>query len=74
MTEVKAEGNILNSKKYPQITDDTLNFILPSHSADEDRLNFDKMSVVFEDLNMFESFYIKHHFNGNFLVFQTKIL
>jgi hypothetical protein len=72
MTEVKAEGNILNEKKYPQILDNTLNFVLPSHSADDDRLNFDKMELVFGD-SEFESFHIKHHFNGNFLVFQVKL-
>ncbi|MBI4546651.1 MAG: hypothetical protein HY707_01620, partial [Ignavibacteriae bacterium] len=32
MTEVKAEGNILNPKKYPEIADNTLNFILPCHN------------------------------------------
>ncbi len=42
MTEAKAEGNIMNSKKYPEIVDNTLNFILPSHNEDEDRLNLDK--------------------------------
>ncbi len=73
MTEVKAEGNILNTKKYPEIFDDTLNLILPSHSEDEDRLNLDKMNVVFDNLNSFKIFQIKHHFNGNFLVFQTAI-
>lgn len=73
MTEVKAEGNILNTKKYPEISDDTLNLILPSHSEDEDRLNLDKMNVVFDNLNSFKIFQIKHHFNGNFLVFQTAI-
>ena len=73
MTEVKAEGNILNVKKYPEIFDDTLNLILPSHSEDEDRLNLDKMNVVFDNLNSFKIFQIKHHFNGNFLVFQTAI-
>lgn len=73
MTEVKAEGNILNPKKYPQISDDTLNFILPSHNADEDRLNVDKMNVVFGDSALFKTFHIKHHFNGNFLVFQTNL-
>lgn len=72
MTEVKAEGNILNEKKYPQIIDNTLNFVLPSHSADDDRLNFDKMELVFGGVR-FESFHIKHHFNGNFLVFQVKL-
>ncbi len=73
MTEVKAGGNILNSKKYPEISDDTLNFILPSHNEDEDRLNIDKMNVVFDSLDSFEIFQIKHHFNGNFLVFQTNL-
>jgi hypothetical protein len=71
MTEVKAEGNILNQKKYPEILPNTLNFILPSH--DEDDLNVDKMSVVFGDLAPFKIFPIKHHFNGNFLVFQQTI-
>ncbi len=73
MTEVKAEGNILNPKKYPEVPDNTLNFVLPSHSEDEDQLNIDKMSVVFDDLNSFGVFHIKHHFNGNFLVFQTNL-
>ena len=73
MTEVKAEGNILNMKKYPKILDDTLNLILPSHSENEDRLNLDKMNVVFDNLDSFNIFQIKHHFNGNFLVFQTSI-
>ncbi|MBX7169923.1 MAG: hypothetical protein K1X72_03125 [Pyrinomonadaceae bacterium] len=72
MTEVKAEGNILNSAKYPQILDNTLNFVLPSHSNDEDRLNFDKMKLVFGNEN-FDNFHIRHHFNGNFLVFQIKL-
>lgn len=72
MTEVKAEGNILNERQYPQIIDNTLNIVLPAHSADEDRLNFDKMNLVFGN-EEFESFHIKHHFNGNFLVFQVKL-
>ena len=73
MTEVKAEGNILNSNKYPEISDNTLNFILPSLIEDEDRLNIDKMNVVFGNLDSFDIFQIKHHFNGNFLVFQTNL-
>jgi hypothetical protein len=76
MTEVKAEGNILNSNKYPEILDNTLNFVLPSRNDDEDQLNFDKMSVVFGDnwLSLFKKpFRIKHHFNGNFLVFQQSL-
>ncbi len=73
MTEVKVEGNILNSKKYPEIADNTLNFILPAHDKAENRLNVDKMNVVFENLNSLRIYQIKHHFNGNFLVFQTNL-
>lgn len=73
MTEARAEGNILNSKKYPEILDNTLNFILPSHDEIEDSLNLDKMNVVFGDLKAFNIFQIKHHFNGNFLVFQVNL-
>lgn len=35
MTEVKAEGNVLNSEKYPEIKDDTLNFVLPCHDENQ---------------------------------------
>jgi len=73
MTEVKAEGNILNPKKYPEISDNTLSFILPSRGENDDRLNIDKMNVIFDDLNSFNIFQIKHHFNGNFLVFKTNL-
>jgi len=75
MTEVKVEGNILNPRKYPEISDDTFNFVVPSPSAEVDRLNFDKMRVVFGEAvpSLFKIFHIKHHFNGNFLVFQQQI-
>lgn len=72
LTEVKAEGNILNNKKYPQIGDDTLNFIIPCHNESEEKLAIKKMMEVFESttLNNFSVFKLKHHFNGYFLVFQ----
>lgn len=73
MTEVKAEGNILNPTKYPEILDNTFSFVLPSHDENDDHLNLDKMNVVFDDLKKFNIFHIKHHFNGNFLVFQLTI-
>lgn len=75
MTEVKAEGNILNQNKYPRILDNTLNFVIPSPHLDEDQLNLDKMNVVFEqnEMESFDVFSIKHHFNGNFLVFQLPL-
>jgi len=72
MTEVKAEGNILNSKKYPMIRDDTLNFIVPYHSEADEELAVRRMRAVYseDELNSFNRFTIKHHLNGYFLVFQ----
>lgn len=75
MTEVKAEGNILNPKKYPEIKDDTLNFILRCHDDEEEKNVRRKLSVVFNEseLKQFNIFKIKHHFNGYFLVLQTSL-
>ncbi len=72
MTEVKAEGNILNPKKYPEIKDDTLNFILPCHNEKEEKEILNKAGLVFK-LGQFNIFKIKHHFNGYFLVLQVSL-
>lgn len=75
MTEVKAEGNILNSKKYPEILDNTLNLILPCDDSISENEFLRKMSTTFnQNLNIFQTFKIKHHFNGYFLVFQSPLL
>lgn len=73
MTEVKAEGNILNSKKYPEIIDNSLNFILPCHNEDEENGIVNRFNLVFnkKEQKSFNIFKIKHHFNGYFIVFQT---
>lgn len=75
MTEVKAEGNILNANKYPEIKDDTLNFILPCHNDEQERETRRKLEEVFSkaELQDFSIFKIKHHFNGYFLVLQTEL-
>ena len=75
MTEVKAEGNILDSKKYPEIKDNTLNFLLPCHSDENEKDTLRKAELVFDKsgLKQFNIFKIKHHFNGYFLVFQTPL-
>lgn len=75
MTEVKAEGNILNSGKYPEIKDNTLNFILPSHNDKQEEEIRRKLKEVFseKELKEFNIFKIKHHLNGYFLVLQTKL-
>lgn len=75
MTEVKAEGNILNDKKYPEITDNTLNFVLPCHNDEEEKDNLKKAEIAFGKtaLKKFNIFKVKHHFNGYFLVFQANL-
>lgn len=75
MTEVKAEGNILNTKKYPEIKDDTLSFVLPCHSEEQERESRKKLAMVFSksELQSFTIFKMKHHFNGYFLVLQTTL-
>lgn len=75
LTEVKAEANILNATKYPQIGDNTLNFLVPCHDLAEETLARTKMeSVIGKDaLKTLTIFKLKHHFNGYFLVFQQYI-
>ena len=75
MTEIKAEANILNSKKYPEILDNTFNFILPLHELKEEKNYLKKMDIVFNknELKQFKIFKIKHLLNGYFLVFQVGV-
>ena len=75
MTEVKAEGNILNSNKYPDIKDNTLNFVLPCDNENEDKENIVRIKKVFneKEFNLLKVFKIKHHFNGKFIVFQVSL-
>lgn len=72
MTEVMAEGNLLNPKRYPKILDDSLNFLFPVYSNEEKKGIIDKFNLVFskKEQKEFKIFKIKHHFNGYFLVFQ----
>lgn len=75
MTEVMAEGNLLNPKRYPEILDDSLNFLLPVYSKEEEKGIIDKFNLVFskKEQKEFKIFKVKHHFNGYFLVFQTTL-
>jgi len=71
----KAEGDILNSEKYPEIEDNTLNFILPCHNEKEKEKTLRKVKEVCRKtaFKKFSIFKIKHHFNGYFLVIQTNL-
>ncbi len=75
MTEVKAEGNILNKNKYPEIKDDTLNLVLPCRDDKQEKDMYRKINEVFskKELQNFKIFKIKHHLNGYFLVMQTRL-
>jgi len=75
MTEVNAEAKILNPKEYPEILDDTLNFVWPNRTGHDKSMTMKKMLSVFgkNRLQRFRIFPIKHHFNGYFLVFQISL-
>ncbi|HEX8370572.1 MAG TPA: hypothetical protein VF604_18645 [Pyrinomonadaceae bacterium] len=74
MTAASPESNLLNSAKYKQIEDDSINFIL-SFNKDEDKAKIEeRMFDVFGDsFYSFKSFTLEHSYNGNFLVFQQAI-
>jgi hypothetical protein len=75
MTEVKPEGNILNSTQYPEISDNTLNLLCPFYSEDEKQklLSNIELAIGKEKLKEIKIFPIKHPLNGWFLVFQTNL-
>jgi hypothetical protein len=75
MAEVKAEGNILNPKKYPNISDNTLNLVVPCHTGEDQKSATDNMERIIgkSELSRLKIFKIKHEFNGYFLVFQTEL-
>lgn len=71
MTEVKAEGNILNSKQYPEIKDNTINLVIPCHEEKGEESIIERFSTL--NLTQVKRFKIKHHLNGYFLVFQMDL-
>jgi hypothetical protein len=75
LTEVKAEGNILNDNKYPEILDNTLNFVIPYHTEEDRILTIQRMKSVFSEQELldFKEIKLKHHFNDYFMVFQIKL-
>lgn len=80
MTEVMAQGNILNTTQYPQILDDSLNFVVPSHDAAEAQAHLDRLEEAFMQSGHSEVFSqlafstLKHHLNGDFLVAQIGLM
>lgn len=75
MTEVKPEGNILNSSQYPEIKDNTLNLVVPYHSEDEKADVLQKAEFVMggNEMKNINAFSLKHPLNGWFVVFQVNL-
>lgn len=75
MTEVKPEGNVLNPKSYPQISDDTINLIVPYHTEEEKIDIVSKMQLVNKqrEMKQVKVFSTKHPLNGWFVVFQIDL-
>lgn len=76
MTEVKAEGNILNSEKYPEIIDNSLNLILPCDNDKTEEMHLMKFNLAFANMKIpdYKKFKIKHHLDGHFLVLQFSLM
>ncbi|TAE32659.1 MAG: hypothetical protein EAZ92_01455 [Candidatus Kapaibacterium sp.] len=75
MTEVKAEGNILNARKYPEFRDNTLTFVVPCHDDNIHQQEIEKMLKAFGEkrFRALRVFLVKHHFNGHFLAFEAQL-
>jgi hypothetical protein len=72
MTEVTPSGNIL---QYPEIEDNTLNFVLSSHSPEQDETEQGRLRRALTQLEYDQLAIrrIKHPLNGHFQVFQIPI-
>ncbi len=75
MTEVTPEGNILNSRMYPDILDDSLNLVVPYHSEEERAEVVSKVNLVMgqREMKQVKVFSIKHPLNGWFVAFQVNL-
>ena len=79
MTDVKAGANLLNPNQYPQIGDNTMNFAVPCHDEAEKELHIHRMQTAFRQMDALHLysqmgvFLLQHHYNGNFLIFQTNL-
>ncbi|HLM00785.1 MAG TPA: hypothetical protein VK400_06995 [Pyrinomonadaceae bacterium] len=74
MIEAAPDGNLLNSAKYEQIRNNTISFILPLKNNKDIKKIKQKMARIFgNSFNNFDTFILKHSYNGIFGVFQQAI-
>lgn len=73
--EAKDAVQILNTRKYPEIADNTLNLILPGHDeiANEQYIRWVHEIVDAGRDEKTQPIVVKHLLNGPFLVFQYPI-
>jgi hypothetical protein len=76
MTEVKPEGNPLNHVHYPQISEDTLNLIIPIRRSGDAHRAVDQLCAALGYIRQtpFSIGVLKHPFNGRFLVLQCPLI
>jgi len=71
MTEATAEGNILNTARYPEIKPDSLNLVLPFYSSGEQERHIELTQIALEHkFGQVTIEQIKHPLNGWFIVFR----
>ena len=70
MTEVKKEGNVLNSKSHPEIGDNTINLVIPYHSDSDIAIRKVHLQTALSksELESGIESVVKHPFNGDFYV------
>ncbi len=79
MTQVERGANLLNPNQYPQIGDITMNFAVPCHDEAEKESHIHRMQTAFRQMDALHLysqmgvFLLQHHYNGNFLIFQTNL-
>ncbi len=79
MTQAERGANLLNPNQYPQIGDNTMNFAVPCHDEAEKESHIHRMQTAFRQMDALHLysqmgvFLLQHHYNGNFLIFQTNL-
>ncbi|MCY4145874.1 MAG: hypothetical protein OXE95_07330 [Chloroflexi bacterium] len=70
MTEVNRQGNILSSRSYPKIKDNTISLVLPYKTEAEraQQQRYIRMAISKSEWEVGSSFTICHPLNGKFLV------
>ena len=72
MAEARPESNILNSKYYPTITDNSLNLLVPYHSSAEEQNLRRLITRILSNSCVPKFLIVKHLFNGPFFVTQLR--